>query len=223
MHVINAPLVESSAVLSDEQIVSRVLSGETAFFEALMRRHNQTLYRVARAIVGDESEAEDVMQQAYVNAFTKLDQFDARARFSTWLTRIAIHEALARARRRKRYTTFDSESSVAPRRLFQSPMPDPEHQAFAGELARLLESAIDRLSDGVREVFVLRQIEGMNTAEVADVLEVSEDVVKARLSRARAAIRRDLGDRADIVAPNAFRFLRPRCDRMVTTVLSRVQ
>ena len=104
----------------------------------------------------------------------------------------------------------------------QTATPDPERQAFSRELAALLESAIDRLADGPREVFMLRQVEGMSTAEVAGALEVSEDVVKTRLSRARAALRRDLFERAGIQSPEAFRFLRPRCDRVVAAVLARI-
>ena len=103
-----------------------------------------------------------------------------------------------------------------------TPAPDPERQAFARELGALLESAIDRLPDGNREVFMLRQVEGMNTAEVAEALGVSEDVVKTRLSRARAALRRDLYERTGQATPETFRFLRPRCDRVVAAVLARI-
>ena len=100
MHVVHASVLEGWGLLSDEQVVSRILSGQTALFEVLMRRHNERIYRAARAILRDESEAEDVMQQAYVNAYSHLRQFDGRSKFSTWLTRIAIHEALVRVRRR---------------------------------------------------------------------------------------------------------------------------
>jgi RNA polymerase sigma-70 factor (ECF subfamily) len=223
MHVVNAPILEGWAVLSDEQVVSRVLAGQTALFEVLMRRHNERLYRAARAIVRDESEAEDVMQQAYVNAYSHLRQFDARALFSTWLTRIAVNEALARVRRRGRYTTMDPENDTT--LDFPVPVastPDPERLAFSRELGKLMESAIDRLPDGAREVFMLRQVEGMDTAQVAEVLGVSEAVVKTRLSRARAALRRDLYDHANAAASNTFRFLRPRCDRVVAAVLARI-
>ena len=127
-----------------------------------MRRHNERLYRAARAILRDESEAEDVMQQAYVNAYSHLRQFDGRSKFSTWLTRIAVHEALARARRRGRYMTMDPVTTLTRSRSPQPsmPRPDPERLAILGELGALMESAIDRLPDGTREVFVLRQIEG---------------------------------------------------------------
>ena len=223
MHVVSAPVLEGWTVLSDEQVVSRVLSGQTALFEVLMRRHNERLYRAARAILRHEVEAEDVVQQAYVNAYSCLRQFDGRSKFSTWLTRIAIHEAFARVRSRGRYTTMDPDSPFTTESLTPaSSTPDPERQAFAGELGALIESAIDRLPDGAREVFMLRQVEGMSTEEVADVLNVTEAVIKTRLSRARATLRRDLFEHAGIAESNAFRFLRPRCDRVVAAVLARI-
>jgi RNA polymerase sigma-70 factor (ECF subfamily) len=223
MHVVNAAVLEQWGALPDEQVVSQVLAGQTALFEVLMRRYNERLYRAARAILRDDREAEDVMQQAYVNAYTHLRQFDGRSSFATWLTRIAIHEALGRVRRRGRFTQLDSstlDTLEFPMRV--TSLPDPERQAFARELGALLESAIDRLPDGSREVFMLRQVEGMSTAEVAEALSVSEDVVKTRLSRARVALRRDLCDRADIATSETFRFLRPRCDRVVEAVLERI-
>jgi RNA polymerase sigma-70 factor (ECF subfamily) len=219
MHVVSAPVLEGWALLSDEQVVTRILAGQTALFEVLMRRYNERLYRTARAILKDEHEAEDVMQQAYVNAYSHLRQFDGRSKFSTWLTRIAVHEALARARRRGRYMTMDPEHPSPPA---HDARPDPERLAIARELGTLMESAIDRLPDGAREVFMLRQIEGMRTEEVAEALGVSEAVVKTRLSRARGALRRDLLDQAGLAATDAFRFLRPRCDRVVNTVLVRI-
>ena len=211
------------AGLSDEQVVAEVLTGHTALFEALMRRHNQRLYRIARTILRNEAEAEDVMQQAYVNAFAHLRQFDGRARFSTWLIQIAVYESLSRLRQRGRDAGLDPEGPI-PLRLVSAAgsTQDPERLAFSSELGVLLESAIDRLPDGAREVFVLRQVEGLSTEEVAEALDVSPDVVKTRFSRARAALRRDLLDHADAAASNAFRFLRPRCDRVVAAVLSAI-
>jgi RNA polymerase sigma-70 factor, ECF subfamily len=216
-----APAIES-AEQSDEGIVQAVLDGNTALFELLMRRYNERLYRTARAITRDDREAEDVMQQAYVNAFANLRQFRGQAQFSTWLMRIAINEALARVRRRGRYEPFEDgspgEDTIAPIRS----SPDPERQAFAGELRELLEWAIDSLPGGAREVFVLRDVEGLSTADTAASLGVSEDVVKKRLSRARSALRRVLLERAGATTPDAFRFYRPRCDRLVIAVMSRI-
>jgi RNA polymerase sigma-70 factor, ECF subfamily len=207
---------------SDAEIIQQVLAGNTALFELLMRRYNERIYRAARSIVRDEQEAEDVMQQAYVNAFTHLRQFNGSAQFSTWLTRIAINEALARVRRRGRYEALDDDLSNVEPFMSTNPVPNPERQAFVGELRGLLEWAIDTLPDGMREVFVLRDVEGLSTAEVAESLEVSEDVVKTRLSRGRAALRRALLERTGASAPEAFRFYRPRCDRVVQQVLARI-
>ena len=222
MHIVNAPVLEVWTMLSDEQVVTRVLAGQTALFEVLMRRHNERIYRAARAILRDEHEAEDVMQQAYVNAYSHLRQFDGRSKFSTWLTRIAVHEALARARHRGRYMTKDGDDSLADMPDAFDAAPDPERLAISRELGALVESAIDRLPDGAREVFMLRQVEGMNTEEVAVALNVSEAVVKTRLSRARGAIRRELFEHAGLATSNTFRFLRPRCDRVVSVVLARI-
>jgi RNA polymerase sigma-70 factor (ECF subfamily) len=206
----------------DSALVEQVLAGNTAMFELLMRRYNERLYRASRAIVRDEQEAEDVMQQAYVNAFTHLRQYNGTASFATWLTRIAINEALARVRRRGRYETFDEESPRVEPLVPVAPPGNPEQQAFAGELRGLLEWAIDQLPNGMREVFVLRDVEGMSTLEAAECLGVSEDVVKTRLSRGRALLRQHLMARTGATAPDAFRFYRPRCDRVVARVLAQL-
>ena len=221
MHVVSGAILDRWTALSDEEIVNRVVDGQTALYEVLMRRYNERIYRAARSIVRDEDEAEDVMQQAYVNAYVHLRQFDGRAKFSTWLTKIAIHEALNRARKQGRYDAvdFNEEENQAVER---QPSNNPEHEAFAGELRTLLEASIDELPDGLREVFMLREVDGLNTAETADCLGVSEDVVKTRLSRSRAALRNQLAERAGILAPDAFRFQQPRCDRIVAAVFARI-
>ena len=206
----------------DSVLIDEVLAGKTAPFELLMRRHNERVYRAARAIVRDDQEAEDVMQQAYVNAFTHLRQFNGSARFSTWLTRIAINEALARVRRQGRYEAFDDEHSKVEPFMTHNPAENPERQAFTQELRGLLEWAIDQLPNGLREVFMLREVEGLNTIEVAECLGVSEDVVKTRLSRGRSLLRRLLIERTGATTAEAFRFYRPRCDRVVAVVLARI-
>lgn len=207
---------------SDLALIQQVLSGNTAPFELLMRRYNERVYRAARAILRDDGEAEDVMQQAYVNAFTHLGQFNGLARFSTWLTRIAVNEALARVRSRGRYAAFDDDQMEREAFMPNESASDPERLAFAGELRGLLEWAIDRLPDGMREVFVLREVEGLSTEETADCLGVSHDVVKTRLSRGRAMLRALLLERTGATAAEAFRFMRPRCDRVVSSVLARI-
>ena len=223
MHVVSASILAGWTLLSDDEVVARVMDGQTALFEILMRRYNQRLYRTARAVLRSEEEAEDVLQQAYLNAYSHLRQFDGRAAFATWLTRIVVHEAIARARRRGRSYAMDAHELSALGATAESGSgPDPERLAMSRELGALLENAIDRLPDGAREVFVLRQVEGMSTSEVADVLEISEAVVKTRLSRARAALRRELYEHAHIATSDAFRFLGRRCDRIVAVVLDRL-
>ena len=224
MHMIDGGLLERWTTLSDEEVVARVVDGQTALYELLMRRHNERIYRAARAIVRDEAEAEDVMQQAYVNAYAHLRQFDRRASFATWLTRIAVNEALARARRKGRYVSMDLEHD----RPAETPAtsdtqtPDPETQAYAGELRTLLEAAVDALPDGAREVFMLREVQGLSTTETADALGIREDAVKTRLSRAKVALRRDLLDRVGSASPTAFTFGQSRCDRVVAAVFARI-
>src|SRR5690242_1129734 len=213
MHIVNGAMLERWVALADEDIVARVLEGQTALFEVLMRRHNERIYRAARAILRDDREAEDVMQQAYVNAYAHLRQFDGRAAFATWLTRIAVHEALARVRRRGRFETLDPETLP----IQESPMPsasrpDPEREAISSEMASFVEAAIERLPELMREVFVLREVQGLDTAETAASLDISADAVKTRLSRAKALLRRDLFERAGLAAPLAFRFHQSRCD-----------
>jgi RNA polymerase sigma-70 factor, ECF subfamily len=207
---------------SDLEVIEQILRGDTALFELLMRRYNERVYRAARSILRDDHEAEDVMQQAYVNAFTHLRQFNGSSRFPTWLTRIAINEALARVRYQRRYEPFNDELSHPEPRMLQNAAENPERHAFTGELRQLLEWAIDALPDGMREVFMLREVEGLSTAEVAECLDVSEDVVKTRLSRGRAALRARLMERTGATAPEAFRFYRPRCDRVVARALEAI-
>ena len=224
----NRPLLGQDArnlPISDDEVVRRVRAGETGLFEVVMRRYNQRLYRVARAILRDDAEAEDVTQQAYVNAYGHLDQFAGRAMFSTWLTRIAVHEAFARARRRGR---FDEQETVDDwdgdtMDALRSPGPDPERQAFAGELRALIESAIEALPEHYRAVFVMRAVQGMSTAESAECLDITEETAKTRLHRARLLLRETLYERAGIETAAAFSFEAPRCDRVVAAVFEQIE
>jgi len=223
MQMVSGAVLERWSGLPDEQVVHQVLDGQTALFEVLMRRHNERLYRAARAILRDDREAEDVMQQAYVNAYAHLRQFDGRASFATWLTRIAVHEALARVRRRGRFEALDPDSPYSQESSMRPTFtPDPERQAMSREMSALIEAAVDRLPDGMREVFVLREVQGLDTAETAESLGISDDAVKTRLSRAKAALRRDLFERAGVAAQSAFSFHQSRCDRIVAAVFARI-
>jgi len=205
---------------SDEQVVRRVLAGETALYELLMRRYNQRLYRVARAILRNDAEAEDVMQDAYVRAYQHLANYEGRAKFSTWLTRIAVHEALARSRRHSRFQSLDNEEESKGRvmRSLASAGRNPEEAAYDRELGGVLEQAILKLPEDHRVVFMLRDVEGMSTDETAECLNLSPENVKVRLHRARAGLRKDLYARAGATAAQSFELHAVRCDRVVNSV-----
>jgi RNA polymerase sigma-70 factor, ECF subfamily len=206
-----------AGALTDEEVVVRVRAGDTHFFEVLMRRYNQRLYRAARAILQNDADAEDAVQQTYLNAYRHLAQFEGRARFSTWLTRIAVYEALSRRRRFHDKPLGSSDDEQVERAV--SAAPDPERQTYAGELGALLESALATLPHGYRSVFMLREVDGLNTAETAQQLRVSEGTVKTRLHRARDLLQRKLHD---VTPAEAFRFDGSRCDRMVDAVMSQL-
>lgn len=215
----------SQEPLSDEEVVARVLAGQTAMFEIVMRRHNQLLYRVSRAILRNDGEAEDVMQDAYVRAYEHLAQFAGRAKFSTWLTRIAVHEALARQRRGNRNQELEPmpERNGDPVDRLASLEPNPEQQASNSEIRRLLEEAVEKLPDAYRTIFVLRDVEEMSTTDAANILEITEENVKVRLHRARALLRKGLYARAGIERKETFNFHAVRCDRVVKNVFERIQ
>jgi RNA polymerase sigma-70 factor (ECF subfamily) len=210
-----------SAWTSDEEIVDRVRAGEVALFEVLMRRHNQRIYRTVRAIVRDEAEVEDAMQQAYLAAYTNLRSFEGSAAFSTWLTRIAINEALGRLRRSARLTVAEAPVEDA-EPLDRAPPQTPEEGAAARESLALIEAAVDRLPAPYRSVYMLREVQELSTAECADVLGITEETVKIRLHRARAALREALAKQLGRVAPEAFPFPATRCDRVVAGVMARI-
>jgi len=217
--------ITSQDPLNDEGVVARVLAGETSVFEIVMRRYNQRLYRVARAILRNDSEAEDVMQDAYVRAYEHLDQLAGRAKFSTWLTRIAVHEALTR-QRRGRYQELEPMSEGDggdPMDGFASMALNPEEQASNSQIRSLLEEAVEKLPDAYRTVFVLRDVEEMSTTDTASVLAITEENVKVRLHRARALLRKSLYARAGMERKEAFNFHAVRCDRVVKNVFDRIK
>ena len=221
------PLPSAPSPLSDAELVQRIRAGEPQLFELVMRRHNTRLYRTVRSLLRDEAEAEDAMQDAYVHAFTHLDGFRAEARLSTWLTRIALNEALMRLRRRGRFLDLaaqpgsDDEETPAMHEP-DSPLPSPEQQAQTGELRVLLEGSVDALPPASRAAFVLRDVEGLSTEEAAQCLGISEESVRTRLHRARALLRDELYRRAGSGAGELFPFHAPRCDRVVAAVMARL-
>lgn len=216
------PEREQENALSDEQVVERVRAGEVDRFELLMRRYNQRLYRVARAVLRDDGEAEDVAQDAWVRAFTHLDQFAGRAKFATWLTRIALHEAWSRARRRGRFDSIDAVPGEGEGVTMSSNGRDPEHETFDREIGKVLETAIDALPPAYRSVFVLREIEALSTAETAACLDLTEEAVKTRLHRARGVLQRNLLDGVEAATAEALTFAGARCDRLVEAVFRRI-
>jgi RNA polymerase sigma-70 factor, ECF subfamily len=203
--------------MEDSEVVRRVLAGETELFEIVMRRYNQRLYRTARAILGNDAESEQVMQEAYFLAYTHLAQFAGKAKFSTWLTKIAVHEALRCLRRRSRFVDFDSFPE-SEKDMFSTAAQTPEQKALNNELRNLLEAAVENLSELYRSVLVMRDVEGLDTAETAECLDVSTETVKTRLHRARALMRKQLYDRAGVTQHELFSFEKPRCDRVVAGV-----
>ena len=199
----------------DGELVERIRAGEKTLYEIVMRRYNQRLYRVSRAIVQDEQEAEDIVQETYTRAYLKLDQFTGAAKFSTWLTKIAINEALARIRKRGRETAGPSENLGSPRS-------NPEQQTLRREAQVMIEAAVDALPGSLRSVFMLRDIEEMNTVETAECLGLTVETVKIRLHRARRLLRKDLHGRLGEASAHAFGFLGQRCDAMIDAVKKRI-
>jgi RNA polymerase sigma-70 factor, ECF subfamily len=210
--------------LSDEELVQRIRNGDTALYEAVMRRYNQRIYRIARSILRNDAEAEDVMQEAYVRAYQHLADFAGEAKFSTWLTKIAINESLGRLRRRARTSGSNSSSDVN-LHIMETVMTgerDPESQAYDRELKLVLEDSIEALPENYRSVFMLRVVEGLDVNETAAALNIGAETVKTRLHRGRALLRKELERRAGIAAPQLFPFHLSRCDRVVEGVFRRI-
>jgi RNA polymerase sigma-70 factor (ECF subfamily) len=215
-------MAESAPELSDEEVARRVVEGDAQSFEILMRRHNQRIYRVARSILPDDALAEDLAQEAWVRVYERLRQFAGEARFSTWLTKIVVHEAWARSRRSDRFRPITDEMAET-LEDFMAAEPDPEARTLGGEMRKYLESAMDALPERYRLVLVLRDVEDLSTSETAEALGVNENVVKTRLHRARAMLRRDLTARVGPGIRTSFPFAGERCDRIVAAVIARLE
>jgi RNA polymerase sigma-70 factor (ECF subfamily) len=215
----------------DADLAQRIAGRDQAAFEALMRRYNGKLFRVARAILKDDGEAEDALQDAYLDAYRHMADFRAESRLSTWLTRIVVNQALMRRRRRQR------ESAVVPfvpahaddtAPADHGEVPDhraesPQAAALRAELRRVLERQIDELPENFRTVFVMREVEDMSVDEVAECLGIPSSTVRTRVFRARALLREALARDLDVATVDVFGFAGARCDRIVAAVLNRVR
>ena len=197
-------------------------------FRSLMREHNQKLFRTARAILRDDAEAEEAVQEAWLQAYRGLDAFRGDAKISTWLVRIVVNESLGRLRRARRTAEVIPMSVDESETGFEDTTPDtnphaaPEAQAVRGEMRRLIEARIDKLPDSFRTVFVLRAVEEMSVEETAAALGIPEATVRTRFFRARSLLRESLSRDMDMAIDGAFEFLGARCDRIVAAVMERI-
>jgi RNA polymerase sigma-70 factor, ECF subfamily len=209
----------------DIELISRAQRRESAAFRTIMKLNNQRLYRLARGIVRNDAEAEDVVQEAYLQAFAHIDGFRGQASLSTWLSRIAINEALGRLRKRRRAARvadrLSAESKIIPFTL-KALTDDPERTMAQRELLQLVERATDDLPELYRVVFVARVIEGLSVEETADLLGLRTATVKTRLHRARTLIRKELDARIGPVLLDAFPFAGRRCDRLTAAVMMKL-
>jgi RNA polymerase sigma-70 factor (ECF subfamily) len=216
------------ATLDDEGLVKLALAGAPQAFRAIMQRHNRRLYRVARGIVGNDPDAEDVLQEAYVRAFAHLGEFRREARLSTWLTRIVINEALGRTRRRHELVELShverAEKGTAQILMFPTvPVSsDPEADAASAQLRRMLERAVDELPPNFRIVFMMRDMEEMSIEETAAQLGISPATVKTRLHRARRMLRQALDRRLVSTLRDAFPFEGMRCVGVTERVMEKL-
>ncbi|HZD19898.1 MAG TPA: RNA polymerase sigma factor [Burkholderiales bacterium] len=208
------------------ELAARAAHGDTAAFEALMRRHNRMLFRTARAILRDDAEAEDALQEAYLQAYRSLGSFRGDAQVSTWLARIVANEALQRLRKQTRRADIVPLQPAAAAELEQVTDSDmdkaPEMTAARHEMRRVLESQIDALPEAYRAVFMLRAVEELSVEETASVLDLPPATVRTRLFRARSMLREALAQKIDVACEDAFSFAGERCDRVVASVLARL-
>jgi RNA polymerase sigma-70 factor (ECF subfamily) len=225
----SAFLAHAGIPLAEPGIVERAKRGDEDAFRSIMTQHNRRLYRVARAILGDDIEAEDVVQEAYLRAFVALPDFRGEASLSTWLTRIAVNEALGHRRKQRPTVALETVDGLQESggEIIHFPNMnadgDPERSAALGEIRKRLESAIDALPEPFRLVCVLRDVEEMTIQETAAFLGIRAETVKTRLHRARLLLRQSLGDQSVSVLQGAFPFAGSRCARSSEAVLNRLQ
>jgi RNA polymerase sigma-70 factor (ECF subfamily) len=214
--------------VNDLNLIARAQSGDEQAFRAIMTRHNQRLYRVARALMRDDAEAEDVVQEAYVRAFAALAGFRGDASLSTWLTRITVNEALGRKRRQRPtvdISTLETMQEATAQIIHFPGMSDndPERTAAQHELRRLLERAVDALPEPFRVVFVMRDVEELSIEETAALLGIRPETVKTRLHRARRMLRESLDRHLGPTLKDTFAFAGARCARITEAVLARIR
>jgi RNA polymerase sigma-70 factor (ECF subfamily) len=221
------PALKASEPRTDAELAAAILRGDRHAMEMLMRRHNRLLYRTARAILHDDDEAEDAVQEAYLQAYRALGSFRGESKLSTWLVRIAANEALMRRRRSRRSAAIlpiDAASSATDDvAAHSSPDHGPESETLRGEMRRLLEKRIDALPDAYRAVFVLRAVEELSVEETSTVLGIPPATVRTQFFRARAQLRASLARDIDVGLEDAFAFAGVRCDRIVAAVLDQLR
>jgi RNA polymerase sigma-70 factor, ECF subfamily len=205
---------------SDEELIELFRQGDRSAFRLLIQRHDRQLYRIARSVVPDDQEAEDAVQETYFRAFTHLGDFRGEASLSTWLSRIALNEAMRkRGRPPPLEGSLDPGSEVAP---MQSAERDPEAATSQKEVRQLLERAIDSLPETFRTVFVLRDVEEVSVKEAASLLGIREETVKTRLHRARRLLRQILSQQIASGLKDVFPFAGERCDRLIEALWNRL-
>jgi RNA polymerase sigma-70 factor, ECF subfamily len=214
---------------SDSELLERARQGDASAFGALIRRHDKHLYRIARSVLPDDHEAEDAVQETYLRAFSGLHRFRGAASLRTWLTRITLNEAVRRRRRRRAMLDLDALHAAQERSrkaLHSSSLiagdRDPERAVAHGQIRKLLERAIDDLPPTFRIVFVMRDVEEINTEDTANLLGINEETVKTRLYRARRMLRQSLGDELEAALKDVFPFERPRCDALVERLVGQL-
>jgi RNA polymerase sigma-70 factor, ECF subfamily len=219
--------VPQIAAAGDTELVRRALGRDQAAVRAIVTANNRRLYRLARGILRNDSEAEDVVQETYVRAFTHLEDFRGEASLATWLSRIAMNEALGRLRRRRPGVEWSSlPEGTLEAQIIQFPLSpaadDPEKSMAQREIQHVVEHAIDELPEAFRLVFITRVIEGMNVEETAELLGLKPETVKTRLHRARAMLRDNVENKIGPVVMEAFPFAGRRCERLTEAVLKRL-
>jgi RNA polymerase sigma-70 factor, ECF subfamily len=215
--------------LTDAELAARVAARDEAAFRVLMKRHNQTLFRTARSILRDDAEAEDAVQEAYLQAYRKIASFRGDAKLSTWLVRIVVNESVGRLRKLRRTaevipmsTDTDADLPIVEAGIEDAAPDQPEREAMRAEMRRILETRIDDLPDAFRTVFMLRAIEEMSAEDAAACLGIPEATIRTRFFRARGLLRESLSRELDLATDGAFSFLGERCDRIVERVIARL-